>query len=134
MELNVRSFLQVTGKINKGIKKTLDEDPEMFFSYNNGITATAEEIKFSTDQNGNKFISYLGGFQIVNGGQTTASIHRARKVDNINLDLIAVPAKISIINKNKLKDIVPSISRFSNSQNSVKNSDFHSDNEYLKQI
>ena len=73
-------------------------------------------------------------FQIVNGGQTTASIHRARKVDNINFDLIAVPAKISIINKNKLKDIVPSISRFSNSQNSVKNSDFHSDNEYLKQI
>ena len=56
----------------------------------------------------------------MNGGQTTASIHRARKVDNINLDLIAVPAKISIINKNKLKDIVPSISRFSNSQNSVK--------------
>ena len=134
MELNVRSFLQVSGKINKGIRKTLNDNPNMFFSYNNGITATAEEIKFSKNNEGKKYISYLGGFQIVNGGQTTASIHRAKKIDNIDLNSISVPTKISIINKNKLRDIIPNISRFSNSQNQVKNSDFHSDNAYLKKI
>lgn len=134
MELNVRSFLQVTGKINKGIKKTLLEEPEMFFSYNNGIAATAENIKFSEDENGNKYISYIGGFQIVNGGQTTASIHRAKKVDDVEVERISVPAKITIIKKNRLRDLVPHISRFANSQNAVKQSDFHSDNKYHKEF
>ena len=30
MELNVRSFLQVSGKVNKGIRTTLIEEPNMF--------------------------------------------------------------------------------------------------------
>ena len=74
MELNVRSFLQVTGKINKGIKKTLDEDPEMFFSYNNGLTVTASHHKIKTE-GGKLLITDLHNMQIVNGGQTTGAIY-----------------------------------------------------------
>ena len=79
MELNVRSFLQVSGKVNKGIRTTLIEEPNMFFAYNNGIAATAEKIKFVVED-GVKYIKEIVGFQIVNGGQTTASIHRAKKM------------------------------------------------------
>ena len=48
------------------------------FAYNNGIAATAEKIKFVVED-GVKYIKEIVGFQIVNGGQTTASIHRAKK-------------------------------------------------------
>ena len=78
MELNVRSFLQVSGKVNKGIRTTLIEEPNMFFAYNNGIAAT-RKIKFVVED-GVKYIKEIVGFQIVNGGQTTASIHRAKKM------------------------------------------------------
>ena len=133
MELNVRNFLQVTGSINTGIRKTIIEEPNMFFSYNNGIAVTAEEINFSS-HNGKRYIKTLKGFQIVNGGQTTASIHRAKVVDNVNVENILVPTKITVIQKDKIRTIVPKISRFSNSQNSVKKSDFHSNNKYHKLI
>ena len=133
MELNVRSFLQVSGKVNKGIRTTLIEEPNMFFAYNNGIAATAEKIKFVVED-GVKYIKEIVGFQIVNGGQTTASIHRAKKNDDIDLDEISIPAKISVIQKEDIRTFVPLISRYSNSQNAVKQSDFHSDNIYLKKI
>ena len=134
MELNVRSFLQVSGKINKGIRNTLIEEPDMFFSYNNGIAVTANDIKFSQDKNGSRFIKKLEGMQIVNGGQTTASIHRAKINDDVDVSKILVPTKITIVKKEQLRNVVPKISRFSNSQNAVKQSDFHSDNPYHKKI
>ena len=68
LDKNVRSFLQVTGKVNKGINKTLNETPEKFLSFNNGISITAEKI------NTQKVVSFINNMQIVNGGQTTASI------------------------------------------------------------
>lgn len=134
MELNVRSFLQVTGKINKGIRETLLEEPNMFFSYNNGIAVTAESIEFRYDDEGKRFIKKIKGFQIVNGGQTTASIHRAKKVDDVDVSKILVPTKITVVEKDMLRRIVPKISRYSNSQNAVKQSDFHSDNVYHRLI
>lgn len=42
LEQNVRSFLQFAGKINKGIRKTINEEPHMFLAFNNGISATAD--------------------------------------------------------------------------------------------
>ena len=45
LEQNVRSFLQFTGKYNKGIRNTILEKPQMFLAYNNGIAATAEEVE-----------------------------------------------------------------------------------------
>ena len=134
MELNVRSFLQVNGKINKGIRNTILEEPEMFFSYNNGIAVTANSIKLNKSTNGKTYIKSLEGLQIVNGGQTTASIHRAKINDDVDVSKILVPTKITIVKKEELRNIVPKISRYSNSQNIVKQSDFHSDNPYHKKI
>jgi len=134
LELNVRSFLQVSGKINKGIRTTLLDEPNMFFAYNNGIATTAEKIKFVKGNDGKNYISEITGFQIVNGGQTTASIHRAKKVDNVDLSNISVATKITVVQKENIRKVVPLISRYSNSQNAVKQSDFHSDNIYHKKI
>ena len=45
LERNVRVFLQAKGKVNKGIRSSIEKNPSMFFSYNNGITATASKIE-----------------------------------------------------------------------------------------
>ena len=76
LQQNVRSFLQFVGKINKGIRATITGSPHMFLAYNNGITATADHIEL--DASG-KHIKYIRNLQIVNGGQTTASIFHTFK-------------------------------------------------------
>ena len=121
LESNVRSFLQFRGKINKGIKKTIKTEPEMFFAYNNGITATAEDIIV---ENGK--IVYLKNFQIVNGGQTTASLYNTRKKDKVSLENVFVQMKLTIINGSEANRIIPNISRYANTQNKVNDADFFS--------
>ena len=122
LESNVRSFLQFRAKINKGIRKTINDDPSMFFAYNNGITATAEDIEITSD---NK-IKKLKNFQIVNGGQTTASLFNTMKIDKVPLTDIFVQMKLTIINDDQANIVVPNISRFANTQNKVNDADFFS--------
>ncbi len=122
LESNVRSFLQFRAKINKGIRKTINENPSMFFAYNNGLTATAEDIEITAD---NK-IKKLKNFQIVNGGQTTASLFNTMKMDKVDLSDIFVQMKLTIINDDKVNEVVPNISRFANTQNKVNDADFFS--------
>lgn len=122
LESNVRSFLQFRAKINKGIKKTINEDPSMFFAYNNGITATAEDIEITED---NK-IKSLKNFQIVNGGQTTASLFNTKKSDKAVLSDIFVQMKLTIIDDDKSNEVIPSISKYANTQNKVNDADFFS--------
>lgn len=122
LESNVRSFLQFRAKINKGIRKTINEDPSMFFAYNNGLTATAEDIEITSD---NK-IKKLKNFQIVNGGQTTASLFNTMKIDKVSLSDIFVQMKLTIINDDQVNTVVPNISRFANTQNKVNDADFFS--------
>ncbi|KYJ87549.1 AIPR family protein [Sulfurovum riftiae] len=131
LESNVRSFLQFRGNINKGIRKTLNNVKEygpksMFFAYNNGITATAEEIELNSD---NEIIK-IRNFQIVNGGQTTASLYNTRKVDKVDLSDIFVQMKLTVINDEKINDIVPNIAKFANTQNKVSDADFFSNDIY----
>jgi len=126
LESNVRSFLQLRGNVNKGIRKTINENASMFFAYNNGITATAEDIELDE----NNQIKKLKNFQIVNGGQTTASLFNTRKNDNASLKDIFVQMKLTIINDGKSNDVVPNISRFSNTQNKVSEADFFSNDIY----
>ena len=74
LEKNVRVFLQARKKsVNDGIKTTIENEPGMFFCYNNGLTATACNIKKSLTNHGIA-IDIIDDFQVVNGGQTTASI------------------------------------------------------------
>jgi len=126
LESNVRSFLQFRAKINKGIRKTINENPSMFFAYNNGLTATAEDIEVTS----NNEIKSLKNFQIVNGGQTTASLFNTMKMDKVDLSDIFVQMKLTIIDDENVNEVVPNISRFANTQNKVSDADFFSNDIY----
>lgn len=95
LEKNVRTFLQFKGKVNKGIRRTIREEPDMFFSYNNGISTTASQIEIK-EKGRSLFITRLYNWQIVNGGQTTASIAAALNDKDVDLSRIFVPMKVSV--------------------------------------
>lgn len=134
LEQNVRSFLQFTGKINKGIRATIINEPEMFLAFNNGIAATAEEIELMQDNSG-IFIKKVMDLQIVNGGQTTASIYHTAKKDKADISNIFVQLKISVIkDKINLSTIVSRISEYANTQNKVSMSDLSSNRPFHIEI
>ena len=132
LEQNVRTFLQLRGKVNKGMNVTLKERPHMFFAYNNGLTATATSLAFS-ETNPNKIICFEN-LQIVNGGQTTASIHYAWLKDKVDLTDVAVQMKLSVVSPEQTGKIVPEISRFANTQNSVNNADFFANHPFHRRF
>lgn len=132
LEQNVRSFLQFTGKINKGIRDTIKEKPHMFLAYNNGIAATADAMELDEDGRNIKSISNL---QIVNGGQTTASIYHTEKKDKADISDIYVQVKFSIVKKKEdFSTIVSNISKYANTQNKVNNADFSANNPILVEL
>ncbi len=131
LEKNVRTFLQFKGKVNKEIRKTLRENPDMFFSYNNGISTTASEIE-TKEIDGMLYITRLYDWQIVNGGQTTASIAASLTDKAVDLNKVFVPMKISVIRDAEHDDeLIRSISISANSQTAIKNSDFSANDPYL---
>lgn len=127
LEANVRSFLSATGKVNKGIRDTLRDDPERFMAYNNGIVIVADEAHLGRTADGGPGIVWLKGMQIVNGGQTTASIYfTKKKAPEIDLRHVRVPAKVIVLRSRDAaaeEALISDISRYANSQNSVKQSD-----------
>ena len=56
--------LQFKGKVNKEIRKTLREKPDMFFSYNNGISTTASSEIETKEIDGMLYITRLFDWQI----------------------------------------------------------------------
>ncbi len=142
LEANVRSFLSMKGKgVNAGIQTTLRSSPGRFMAYNNGIVLVADEMVLGKTVDGSLGVAWLKGLQIVNGGQTTASLFfTKRKFPDTDLARVRVPAKIIVL---KVPDqaleeaLVSDISRFANSQNAVRQSDlsankpFHVDIERL---
>ena len=130
LELNVRSFLQARGAVNRGIRDTLIGNPERFLAYNNGISATASRVETTTTPDGGLAIVRLHDLQIVNGGQTTASIHTTARRNKIDLAKVFVQAKVTVVSPERLLDIVPSISRYSNTQNKVTTADFSSNDGF----
>ena len=137
LEQNVRVYLQNRGKVNQGIVNTILDNPRMFFAYNNGLTATAESIEYEETENG-LVLKRIENFQIVNGGQTVASIYsmsryakkRWKKGINPSLDDVYVQMKLSVVPSDKAIEVVPNISRFANSQNKVSDADFFSNHPY----
>lgn len=133
IESNVRSFLQTRGKVNKGIRLTILKEPEKFFAYNNGLTCTAKSVEFD----GN-IISKIVGLQIVNGGQTTASLANVMANEKKyirNLEEVFVPMKLNVIKNLDIEDdLVPAISRFANSQNKVSDVDLASNHPFHKKM
>lgn len=129
LEQNVRSFLQGRGNVNKGIRTTIMNDPEMFFAYNNGITATARDVETTETANGIVIVS-LKDLQIVNGGQTTASLFHTNRKDKASLENIFVQMKLSVIDEEKSEEVVPRISEYANTQNKVNAADFFSNHPF----
>lgn len=136
LEQNVRTFLQFRGNINKGIRDTILTEPHMFMAYNNGISATAESVELTQDEKG---IVAIKDLQIVNGGQTTASIFQTRrKYKGVDISSVFVQVKLSVIkNQSRKPKIVALISRYANTQNKISEADlssnhpFHIDLEHL---
>jgi len=127
MEQNVRTFLQARTKVNQGILRTIQEDPSMFFAYNNGITATATAV---TLKPGKSAISSIRNLQIVNGGQTTASLLNARDKARADLSAVFVQMKLSVIDEEQVERVVPAIARFANTQNKISEADFFSNHPF----
>lgn len=132
LEGNVRSFLTAKGKINKDIRNTILNNPSMFFAYNNGIAATAYEVKVEYGDIC-PYITEITSLQIVNGGQTTASL-AAAAVNNKNmgncLKDIYVPMKLSVVTPEKAMELIPNIAKYANKQNKVSDADFFSNHAF----
>ncbi|MGM1063672.1 AIPR family protein [Saccharothrix sp. Mg75] len=128
LQRNVRAYLQARGNVNKGIAKTIAEQPGKFLAFNNGISATARAADLEQASNG-LLLRGLTELQIVNGGQTTASLHHAAR-KGIDLSQVTVPAKITLIPDDRLDSMVPEISRYANSQNAVTPADFEGNSRF----
>lgn len=133
LELNVRAFLGLRGRksVNAGLRTTIRELPHRFLAYNNGIVATVDAMEVEDHGNGQFSIKSVRGLQIVNGGQTTASLHRAKKQDGADLDPISVPAKIICVGGGAdLDEMVAAVSKSANSQNTVQPADFSANDPF----
>lgn len=130
LEQNVRSFLQNRTNVNKGIRLTIEQNPERFFAYNNGITITAENIEFDHD---NRLIK-VRNLQIVNGGQTTAQIYHAYRAGR-DLSAVTVQMKLNLVTQpDFVNELIPYIARFANKQNPVSEADLFSNSPYHRKM
>ena len=136
LEGNVRSFLSTKVAVNKKIRGTILNNPEMFFAFNNGISATAMDVQIEDSDNG-RFITFVRDFQIINGGQTTASISNARYKDKADLSSIFVQMKLTSIDETtpeESDELIINISRSSNSQNKVSDADFFASHPFHRRM
>ena len=141
LEGNVRAFLGSGGKksVNQGIKSTINNEPTKFFTYNNGIATTASDVEI-VENEGQHFITKIVDLQIINGGQTTASLATAAlKNKDADFSNIFVPMKLTVIedreseNEDGIRfydDMVQKIARYANKQNKVTDADFFSNDPF----
>jgi hypothetical protein len=138
LEANVRSFLSQNNSVNKGIRDTLREQPERFMAYNNGVVIVADEAHLERAADGSPGIAWLKGMQVVNGGQTMASIFFTRKkYSGVDLRKVRVPAKIIVLRRSdELAEdaLIADISRYANSQSAVKGSDHYANKPFHVQM
>jgi len=128
LEQNVRTFLQFRGNVNKGLRNTIEYRPEMFFAYNNGITATANDVILQDGK-----IVKISNFQIVNGGQTVSAIYASSKNAKLDVSKIYVQMKLSVVaDTEKQDEFVSKVSEYANTQNKINQSDFFSNSPFHK--
>lgn len=134
LEGNVRSFLTLRSIVNKSIRETILRSPERFFIYNNGIACTAKDLVF----NAKGQLVQATDFQIINGGQTTASLARAVHSDKADLSAIQVALKLTEIDDSlpeaEASELIRNISRWSNNQNKVSGADFSANHPFHVQM
>lgn len=126
LEGNVRSYLSNRGKVNKGIRTTVLSEPAHFLAYNNGVTATAVGVTACDGR-----ITSFTDLQIVNGGQTTASLFYVRRENrSAPMDDVYVQMKLVVVEPQVSAEMIPLISRYANSQNRVSEADFFSNSPF----
>lgn len=107
-------------------------------AYNNGIVVIADEVRLGKTEDGAPAITWMKGMQVVNGGQTTASIYFTKKKSpEIDLRRVRVPVKVLILHTADLEAqevLISSISRFANSQNAVRQADLSANKPFHVQI
>jgi hypothetical protein len=133
LEGNVRSFLGMKGGVNKGIRSTIQDVPSLFFAYNNGIAATATDVHVGQDA-GRLLVRRISDLQIVNGGQTTASILSARKKDGLSLDGVTIPMKLTVVDRVMAHDLIPKIAEYANTQNKIATADFFANHPFHRKM
>lgn len=133
LEGNVRAFLGKERAVNKGVRSTILKSPEMFFAFNNGIAVTAKSVQLETTSNGLRILSAVD-LQIVNGGQTTASLALARRKDGADLSQVFVQMKLSVVDEDRSGELISNISRYANSQTKVSDSDLFSNHEFHRKM
>lgn len=133
LEGNVRSFLGKTGKVNKAIRETILREPGMFFAFNNGVSATASSVIVEKTADGPRLMSATD-LQIVNGGQTTASLMFTKRKDGSDLSAVFVQMKLSVVPEELSGGLIPKISEYANKQNKISDSDLSSNHEYHRKM
>jgi len=137
LESNVRTFLSARGQVNRGIQSTLAQEPERFLAYNNGLTTTASGVELGHSTQGTTIRS-LDRWQIVNGGQTTASIaYFLRNHKRTNIDGVSIQMKLVTVTDADSATVVQAVAKYANSQNRVSAADLFSTHEFhvrLEQI
>lgn len=137
LEGNVRSFLTTKTQVNKQIQQTINKEPQRFYIYNNGIAAVATGVETEV-VDGTPLIVKINDIQIINGGQTTASLAYGQQKLDRDLSRISVPMKLTVIHssdddvndENAFSNLIQTISRTSNSQNKISDSDFFSNHPF----
>jgi hypothetical protein len=134
LERNVRAYLTARGGVNRGMRETIRQKPGLFAAYNNGLCATASEAIVEAGPDGTPRLVSVRGFQIVNGGQTTASLFDAARA-SLDLTLTAVPMKLVVVKRLEAEsELVRDISRFTNSQNRVMVSDLGANESFHRDL
>jgi hypothetical protein len=105
----------------------------MFFAFNNGIACTASSVEVANGKDGLRLLK-AADLQIVNGGQTTASLASAIRNDRASLKSVFVQMKLSVVAPEESGEVIPEISRCANSQNKVSEADFFSNHEFHRRI
>ena len=132
LESNVRSFLKFNGGVNKGIRGTILNEKSRFFTYNNGISTTAKSVETKISDKGLQ-ITQFTDLQIINGGQTTATLAATNIKNNADLSGIFVQMKLTVL-KEENPDLIRNIATYANSQNKVKTADLNSSHPFYVRI
>ncbi len=129
LEANVRSFLKFNGSVNKGIRATILNEKSRFFTYNNGISTTAKSVETINDPEKGLLITSFTDLQIINGGQTTATLAATNIRYNADLSGIFVQMKLTVL-KDADPELIRNIATYANSQNKVKTADLNSSHPF----
>lgn len=129
LESNVRSFLKFNGAVNKGIRGTVLNEKSRFFTYNNGISTTAKAVTVISDPRSGQLITEFDNLQIINGGQTTATLAATNIKNNADLSGIYVQMKLTVL-KDDDPVLIRNIAKYANSQNKVKTADLNSSHPF----